>query len=96
MSRGQCLANFVSGLLPTHLWLGLVSTGDTGQVWGTQRQGYWPRTLYSVDMGWVPGLPGFWALSRPLVQLCVAGIEVPEVIKDLCRRASYISEEKLW
>ncbi|XP_047622414.1 dual oxidase 1 isoform X1 [Phacochoerus africanus] len=29
-------------------------------------------------------------------QLCVKGVEVPEVIKDLCRRASYISQEKLW
>ncbi|XP_006831758.1 PREDICTED: dual oxidase 1 [Chrysochloris asiatica] len=28
-------------------------------------------------------------------QLCVKGVEVPEVIKDLCRRASYISQEKL-
>ncbi|KAF6130943.1 hypothetical protein HJG60_007881 [Phyllostomus discolor] len=28
-------------------------------------------------------------------QLCVRGVEVPEVIKDLCRRASYISQEKL-
>ncbi|EPY88513.1 dual oxidase 1 [Camelus ferus] len=29
-------------------------------------------------------------------QLCVKGVEVPEVIKDLCRRASYISQEKIW
>nr|XP_055172747.1 dual oxidase 1 isoform X3 [Nyctereutes procyonoides] len=29
-------------------------------------------------------------------QLCVRGVEVPEVIKDLCRRASYISQEKIW
>ncbi|CAK7299911.1 Dual oxidase 1 [Vulpes lagopus] len=28
-------------------------------------------------------------------QLCVRGVEVPEVIKDLCRRASYISQEKI-
>ncbi|XP_075386791.1 dual oxidase 1 [Tenrec ecaudatus] len=28
-------------------------------------------------------------------QLCVKGVEVPEVIKDLCRRASYISQEKI-
>ncbi|MEJ1278672.1 hypothetical protein NN561_009594 [Cricetulus griseus] len=28
-------------------------------------------------------------------QLCVKGVEVPEVIKNLCRRASYISQEKL-
>ncbi|XP_054572254.1 dual oxidase 1 [Eptesicus fuscus] len=28
-------------------------------------------------------------------QLCVRGVEVPEVIKDLCRRASYISQDKL-
>ncbi|XP_006883258.1 PREDICTED: dual oxidase 1 [Elephantulus edwardii] len=28
-------------------------------------------------------------------QLCVKGVEVPEVIKDFCRRASYISQEKL-
>ncbi|XP_066132657.1 dual oxidase 1 isoform X2 [Saccopteryx bilineata] len=28
-------------------------------------------------------------------QLCVKGVEVPEVIKDLCRRASYISQEQL-
>ncbi|KAK1339018.1 hypothetical protein QTO34_019687 [Cnephaeus nilssonii] len=28
-------------------------------------------------------------------QLCVKGVEVPEVIKDLCRRASYISQDKL-
>ncbi|EHB07929.1 Dual oxidase 1 [Heterocephalus glaber] len=26
-------------------------------------------------------------------QLCVKGVEVPEVIKDLCRRASYISQD---
>uniref|UniRef100_A0A8I3WAZ7 NAD(P)H oxidase (H2O2-forming) n=1 Tax=Callithrix jacchus TaxID=9483 RepID=A0A8I3WAZ7_CALJA len=29
-------------------------------------------------------------------QLCVKGVDVPEVIKDLCRRASYISQEKIW
>ncbi|KAH0503274.1 Dual oxidase 1 [Microtus ochrogaster] len=29
-------------------------------------------------------------------QLCVKGVEVPEVIKNLCRRASYISQEKIW
>ncbi|XP_039744177.1 dual oxidase 1 isoform X1 [Pteropus medius] len=28
-------------------------------------------------------------------QLCVKGVEVPEVIKNFCRRASYISQEKL-
>uniref|UniRef100_A0A2K5D9H0 NAD(P)H oxidase (H2O2-forming) n=1 Tax=Aotus nancymaae TaxID=37293 RepID=A0A2K5D9H0_AOTNA len=28
-------------------------------------------------------------------QLCVKGVDVPEVIKDLCRRASYISQEKI-
>uniref|UniRef100_A0A8C2VLB6 NAD(P)H oxidase (H2O2-forming) n=1 Tax=Chinchilla lanigera TaxID=34839 RepID=A0A8C2VLB6_CHILA len=28
-------------------------------------------------------------------QLCVKGVEVPEVIKDLCRRASYISQEQI-
>ncbi|XP_036040797.1 dual oxidase 1 [Onychomys torridus] len=28
-------------------------------------------------------------------QLCVKGVEVPEVIKNLCRRASYISQEKI-
>ncbi|XP_036156050.1 dual oxidase 1 isoform X3 [Myotis myotis] len=28
-------------------------------------------------------------------QLCVKGVEVPEGIKDLCRRASYISQDKL-
>ncbi|XP_049638484.1 dual oxidase 1 [Suncus etruscus] len=28
-------------------------------------------------------------------QLCVRGVEVPEVIKNLCRRASYISQEKI-
>ncbi|XP_054307035.1 dual oxidase 1 isoform X4 [Pongo pygmaeus] len=28
-------------------------------------------------------------------QLCVKGVEVPEVIKDLCRRASYISQEMI-
>ncbi|XP_027982479.1 dual oxidase 1 [Eumetopias jubatus] len=28
-------------------------------------------------------------------QLCVKGVEVPEVIKDLCRRASYISQERI-
>uniref|UniRef100_H0V9S6 NAD(P)H oxidase (H2O2-forming) n=1 Tax=Cavia porcellus TaxID=10141 RepID=H0V9S6_CAVPO len=28
-------------------------------------------------------------------QLCVRGVEVPEVIKDLCRRASYISQDKI-
>ncbi|XP_044915323.1 dual oxidase 1 isoform X5 [Felis catus] len=28
-------------------------------------------------------------------QLCVKGVEVPEVIKDLCRRASYVSQEKI-
>ncbi|XP_053449568.1 dual oxidase 1 isoform X3 [Nycticebus coucang] len=28
-------------------------------------------------------------------QLCVKGVEVPEVIKDLCRRASYVSPEKI-
>ncbi|XP_040602121.1 dual oxidase 1 isoform X2 [Mesocricetus auratus] len=28
-------------------------------------------------------------------QLCVKGVEVPEVIKTLCRRASYISQEKM-
>ncbi|XP_036299102.1 dual oxidase 1 isoform X1 [Pipistrellus kuhlii] len=28
-------------------------------------------------------------------QLCVKGVEVPEVIKDLCRRASYISQDQL-
>ncbi|XP_049754036.1 dual oxidase 1 isoform X2 [Elephas maximus indicus] len=30
-----------------------------------------------------------------LTQLCVKGVEVPEVIKDLCRRASYISQEQI-
>ncbi|PNI75089.1 DUOX1 isoform 5 [Pan troglodytes] len=29
-------------------------------------------------------------------QLCVKGVEVPEVIKDLCRRASYISQDMIW
>ncbi|XP_044620897.2 dual oxidase 1 isoform X2 [Equus asinus] len=29
-------------------------------------------------------------------QLCVKGVQVPEVIKDFCRRASYISQEKIW
>ncbi|EAW77297.1 dual oxidase 1, isoform CRA_b, partial [Homo sapiens] len=28
-------------------------------------------------------------------QLCVKGVEVPEVIKDLCRRASYISQDMI-
>uniref|UniRef100_A0A9L0SQG9 Dual oxidase 1 n=1 Tax=Equus caballus TaxID=9796 RepID=A0A9L0SQG9_HORSE len=28
-------------------------------------------------------------------QLCVKGVQVPEVIKDFCRRASYISQEKI-
>ncbi|KAK2103662.1 Dual oxidase 1 [Saguinus oedipus] len=28
-------------------------------------------------------------------QLCVKGVDVPEVIKNLCRRASYISQEKI-
>ncbi|XP_034350163.1 dual oxidase 1 [Arvicanthis niloticus] len=28
-------------------------------------------------------------------QLCVKGVEVPEVIKNLCRRASYVSQEKI-
>uniref|UniRef100_A0A452UXI8 NAD(P)H oxidase (H2O2-forming) n=1 Tax=Ursus maritimus TaxID=29073 RepID=A0A452UXI8_URSMA len=40
-------------------------------------------------------LPGLWALSCSQDQLCVTGVEVPEVIKDLCRRASYISQEKI-
>lgn len=42
------------------------------------------------------GSAGLWALSCPLTKLCVAGVEVPEVIKNLCRRASYISQEKIW
>lgn len=40
-----------SGLLPAPSWLGLAPTGGTGWGWGTQRQGSWPRTLYSMDMG---------------------------------------------
>lgn len=35
-------------------------------------------------------------MSCSLAQLCVAGVQVPEVIKDFCRRASYISQEKIW
>lgn len=42
------------------------------------------------------GSGGLWALSCPLTKLSVTGVEVPEVIKNLCRRASYISQEKIW
>lgn len=39
-----------------------------------------------------------WALGPelfPRSALCY-GVEVPEVIKDLCWRASYIGQEKIW
>ncbi|XP_038606610.1 dual oxidase 1-like [Tachyglossus aculeatus] len=29
-------------------------------------------------------------------QLCIKGVEVPEVVKDLCRRVSFISQEKIY
>lgn len=58
--------------------------------------------LLCLNMGWQeccafdPGFPGLWTLSYSLARLCFAGVEVPEVIKDLCRRASYISQEMIW
>lgn len=68
---------------------------------GKPEAGYWPGTLYRIwtwgeYCAFEPGPSGLWALSCSLAQLCVAGVEVPEVIKNFCRRASYISQEKLW
>ena len=58
--------------------------------------GYWPETLYSVHT-FEPGPPEALSSEQlPSPAVHFAGVEVPEVIKDLCRRASYISQEKLW
>lgn len=68
---------------------------------GHSEAGYWPGIPYSVwtwggCCAFELGPPRLWAMSCSLAQLCVAGVQVPEVIKDFCRRASYISQEKIW